>query len=377
MPIFSPKFAKSVLKYHSGSLSRKLPLWSRKTFRAYSSHSNKSPLDKTKIMFTFNEHEFPIILDGGLATQLETKYHCNLDHALWSTKVLQVNPQLIKKVHTDFIEAGCDLIITCTYQTFPKGFKNYNEFKLSIQTACSMARCASLNNSRKVIIAGSVGSYGASMGGGQEYTGEYNLPETNAETFLQQWHIPRIEVLMSEKVDLLAVETVPLGIEGIALSRLLNRIKYPGYISFCCKNAEELSSGEKLRAVLEKLDYSDYLVGIGVNCTAAKYVTNLVKIIRQFLDEDTCKDQKHSKLASRKNPLQIVVYPNSGETYSEEKTWKIDTSVSDKTFLDFAEEWFENGATMIGGCCRIYPETIRELRKKFRETKCNITTSNL
>lgn len=40
------------------------------------------------------------ILDGGLATELE-KRGANLNHELWSAKLLYENPQLIKQVHFD------------------------------------------------------------------------------------------------------------------------------------------------------------------------------------------------------------------------------------------------------------------------------------
>ena len=42
-----------------------------------------------------------VILDGALATELE-KRGANLNHALWSAKLLIENPTLIKQVHLDY-----------------------------------------------------------------------------------------------------------------------------------------------------------------------------------------------------------------------------------------------------------------------------------
>jgi homocysteine S-methyltransferase len=53
----------------------------------------------------------------------------------------------------------------------------------------------------------------------------------------------------------------------------------------------------------------------------------------------------------------IVVYPNSGEVYhAASKTW---SGTSDLSFFRLmVREWLELGADIIGGCCRLGPETI-------------------
>ena len=62
-----------------------------------------------------------VILDGALATELE-KRGANLNHALWSAKLLIENPALIKQVHLDYLHAGADIISTATYQASFEGF---------------------------------------------------------------------------------------------------------------------------------------------------------------------------------------------------------------------------------------------------------------
>ena len=54
-----------------------------------------------------------IILDGGLATQLETVHNANIKHNrnknvgnLWSGNVLLDSPFLVQRAHQDFVEAG-------------------------------------------------------------------------------------------------------------------------------------------------------------------------------------------------------------------------------------------------------------------------------
>jgi homocysteine S-methyltransferase len=60
-----------------------------------------------------------VILDGAMATELE-KRGADLNHALWSAKLLIENPSMIKEVHLDYLKAGADVITTASYQaSFP------------------------------------------------------------------------------------------------------------------------------------------------------------------------------------------------------------------------------------------------------------------
>ena len=61
------------------------------------------------------------IIDGALATELEAK-GCNLNHHLWSAKVLSESPDLIYAVHADYLRAGSDYVITASYQASVEGF---------------------------------------------------------------------------------------------------------------------------------------------------------------------------------------------------------------------------------------------------------------
>ena len=59
------------------------------------------------------QHQGQIILDGGLATALESRGH-NLQDELWSAKVLMENPQAIGDLHRDYYLAGADCATTAT-----------------------------------------------------------------------------------------------------------------------------------------------------------------------------------------------------------------------------------------------------------------------
>ena len=84
-----------------------------------------SPLKRSNPFEPFLDHpgEVPgvVILDGGLATELEAR-GANLADELWSARLLLDDPQAIAEVHRAYLEAGADVIIAATYQATLEGF---------------------------------------------------------------------------------------------------------------------------------------------------------------------------------------------------------------------------------------------------------------
>ena len=61
----------------------------------------------------------------------------------------------------------------------------------------------------------------------------------------------------------------------------------------------------------------------------------------------------------------ILVYPNSGESYSaDKKDWNNDPVF--ESFGEEAREWYNAGACMIGGCCRTSPADIHVIAEWAR-----------
>jgi len=62
-----------------------------------------------------------VILDGGLATELERR-GADLHDPLSSAKLLLDAPGLIRQVHLDYYVAGADVATTASYQASFEGF---------------------------------------------------------------------------------------------------------------------------------------------------------------------------------------------------------------------------------------------------------------
>ncbi len=290
-----------------------------------------------------------VVLDGAMATELEAR-GCNLADNLWSAKVLMENPELIREVHLDYYRAGAQVAITASYQATPAGFAarglDEAQSRAVIGKSVELARkareayLAENPQAGTLLVAGSVGPYGAYLADGSEYRGDY---VRRAEEFTA-FHRPRVEALLDAGADLLACETLPSFEEIKALAALV--AEYPrarAWFSFTLRDSEHLSDGTPLREVVAALKDNSQVVALGINCIALENTTAALKHL-------------HSLTA-----LPLVVYPNSGEHYDAvTKTWHHHGEACE-TLAGYLPQWLEAGARLIGGCCRTTPKDIAEL----------------
>jgi homocysteine S-methyltransferase len=294
-----------------------------------------------------------VILDGAMATELEQR-GADLNHPLWSAKLLIENPSLIKQVHLDYLQAGADIITTSSYQASFRGFEKqgYSKEKavelLLLSTSIAIEakeESLKLNYIRGPVplVAASIGPYGAFLADGSEYRGNYNLPIEE----LMAFHRERIQILSESGADLLACETIPCPEEAIAIINVLNEFpSLKAWISFSCKNDSEVCDGTSFAACVALTNQSEQVIAVGVNCTAPQYVESLVNVAASSTE-------KH-----------IIAYPNKGEVWDPgQKCWLPQTgSIS---FDQAAFNWYQAGATLIGGCCRSTPADIKKLKTLF------------
>jgi homocysteine S-methyltransferase len=301
------------------------------------------------------------VIDGGLATELE--YHgARIDGPLWSAHVLEDEPEKLRAVHRAYIEAGAECIATCSYQVSRMG---YAEVGLPPQRAdAALLKSVALARSvvaefpgRQVLVAGSLGPYGAALHNGGEYHGNYDCSYGD----LVRFHRERIEVFARatglQAPDLLAFETFPSLEEARAVGEAMaawpdlhpTGQRSPGggpglraWFSFSCRDDKHVSHGERVADCAALVAALPQTVAVGVNCVPPKWIPSLIGELRAASDKP------------------VIVYPNSGEGWdAERQCW---TGVSDPgEFGATAAEWFRAGAEIVGGCCRTRPTHIRQV----------------
>ncbi|KAJ0982500.1 hypothetical protein J5N97_010755 [Dioscorea zingiberensis] len=291
------------------------------------------------------------VIDGGLATELEAN-GANLNDPLWSARCLIDSPHLIRKVHLDYLEAGANIIISASYQATIQGFKSrgFSMKKGYPKESCDVNENKLTSKQQPILVAASIGSYGAYLADGSEYSGDYGKAVTK-ET-LKDFHRRRVEVLAESGADLIAFETIPNKIEAQAYVELLeeSNLKIPAWFSFNSKDGVCTVSGDPITECAAIANSCDKVVAVGINCTPPRFIHGLILLIRKVTNKP------------------ILIYPNSGETYdANTKEWVPTTGVSKEDFVSYIYKWHEAGASLIGGCCRTTPKTIGAISKALSQ----------
>ena len=94
-------------------------------------------------------------------------------------------------------------------------------------------------------VAASVGPYGAMLGDGSEYRGDYGLSVAELRAF----HRERLAVLADAGADVLAVETIPSLAEVEAVVAELDALGVPAWISITAAGAADPGRGAGRRSV--------------------------------------------------------------------------------------------------------------------------------
>lgn len=282
----------------------------------------------------------PILLDGGLATQIEAG-GASLHPTLWSAGLLHTAPEIVANAHRDFADAGAEIIATATYQASVAGFMGIGlsqaEAESLLTGSVRLAREATAHHP-ETLIAASLGPWGAVQTDGSEYTGAYDV----AVAELERFHRERLALMDRSGADVLALETIPNLQEARVLAECLRDVETPAWVSFCCRDDSSLSDGTPIETVVALFDGHPRVLALGVNCTAPG---NIPRLLRR---------------ATAASSLPMLVYPNSGEQYDVlDRCWIGEVAAG--LAGDAALDWISHGARGIGGCCRMGSEHIRSM----------------
>lgn len=286
-----------------------------------------------------------VVLDGGFATLLETHGH-DLKDSLWSSRLLRDDPAAITAAHKEFFDSGADVAITSSYHASFEGFakKGFTDAQTEelLKLSVKLARDAQPKD-RQTFVAASVGPWGVVLANGSEYNGDYMGAEDER---IRKEQARRIKTLSEAKPDLIAVETIPNANEARILGEILQDVEIPTYVSFACRDGHAISDGTPLVDVIKSLTAGKpkALVAVGINCTPPQHVSSLLADARSVTD------------------LPLLVYPNWGRVWDGDRYEWHGAGVEgfSSTLL---EDWKSKGARVIGGCCGIGCDAIKDIRK--------------
>lgn len=287
-----------------------------------------------------------VVLDGGLSTALEQR-GADLGGALWTARLLADEPERIAEAHRAYFRAGAQVATTASYQASVEGLVAAGHDTATARRLVARSvriaqqvRDELVDERPGLLVAASVGPYGAFLADGSEYRGRYGVPPAR----LRDFHAPRLEILATAGPDLIAVETVPDADEAEVLVGLLDEIGLPAWFSYSVRDGTT-NAGQPLAEAYAVLAGTRSLVAAGVNCSDQTDVLGAVTA------------------AVAATGLPAVAYPNRGGSWdSGAGRWAYGGPLD----LGLVDAWIAEGARYVGGCCGTGPDDIAELAARVR-----------
>ncbi|MDE6154133.1 MAG: methionine synthase [Muribaculaceae bacterium] len=300
-----------------------------------------------------------VILDGAMGTMIqragltEADFHTpEIDSArvmMGCNDILTVTrPDVIAGIHRRYIEAGADIIETCSFNSNAISLDEYGlagkvaEINLA---AATLAREVADEASRPVWVAGSVGPTSKSL------TMAINLGDSIRFDDMEQAYYDQIEALIRGGVDLLLIETIFDTLNAKAAIHAALRamdslgVRVPVITSVTLTESGRTLSGQLLEAFVASTAHAEPLA-VSLNCgfgpeSMVPYVESLDYV-----------------------PAAVAMYPNAG---LPNKMGEYDQSPAD---MARAVEplMASRRLNIVGGCCGTTPDHIAalaELSKRY------------
>ena len=268
-----------------------------------------------------------------------------------------VRPDIIREIHTAYLEAGADIVETNTFNSTSISQADYQMEgivyeinKTSAEIACSITSSfTSQNPDKPRFVCGAIGPTNktASMSPDVSSPGFRNVDFDE----LKETYIEQVNGLIDGGVNLLLIETVfdTLNCKAalFAVETVLEekKISIPLMVSGTITDASgRLLSGQTVEAFWHSIRHVD-LLAVGLNCALG------AEQIRPYVDE-------FSKIAD----TNVLVYPNAG---LPNEFGGYDEDPHDMAI--FLDEFASSGlVNIIGGCCGTGPEHIQEFNKSVK-----------
>ncbi|KAG2193827.1 hypothetical protein INT47_004694 [Mucor saturninus] len=303
--------------------------------------------------------QFPLILDGGFATELERSFGKDLSGKLWSATCIRDDPDAIKFVHRSYYEAGATVATTCSYQASLQGFAEagYSRdqaigfMQKSVALACQARdEYEQAHPNSNKLVALSMGCYGAVLANGAEYTGDYGNVSVQD---LVRFHKERLDIFLSTpdtKVDMIIFETIPSYLEAQAIAEVVKETKLPPVaVAFQCRSGDQIADGTSVVQALEAVNSSE-IFATGVNCTKPEFVQTLLAIVYGYHTESTGQA--------------LIAYPDGGESWDAvARQWDSTSRLPEEAFGCMMAQCMKDYGprVLVGGCCGTGPNHIKSI----------------
>jgi homocysteine S-methyltransferase len=285
------------------------------------------------------------LLDGSMSFPMEHLGY-NLKNKLWTGMALISDPDIIKNIHKDYINAGADYISTSTYQVSYDRLKNMgyqsSEIKKVFQKSVDLVKEAikESGSKKEIKIVGSFGPFASYDPNASEYVGKYNSTDDEIKNF----HLNNINIIEETDLDIILYETIPCLREIKVLSKVLSQTNKEIWISITCNENIEFRDGSSFKEACKIISQIEQITTLGINCFSPLLVEKALKELKKYSNKKT------------------LVYPNSGEQYNPKvKYWSGKNEFNNLMI----KNWLSLSPDIIGGCCRVGYNNIKKMREEI------------
>ncbi len=276
-----------------------------------------------------------IVFDGAMGTYL---YQKGIFINVCYEQLNLTSPDMVQEIHEEYIRAGADVITTNTFGA--------NRFKLQqsgiahqlediINSGVAVAKKAAEKS--KTFVAGDIGPIGKFI----KPLGPINPSDAEA-MFTEQ-----IQLFVKNGVDLLVLETFSDIVElelAIKCAQKLTDIPIVAHLTI---NEDGTTTLGATPDQLADLAYRTKIAAVGFNCSVGPHlILNGVEKLSKYRD------------------LIISVQPNAGmPRMIENRNMYLTTP---EYFSSYSKRYLLNHVRILGGCCGIHPEHIKNLKNTIK-----------
>jgi homocysteine S-methyltransferase len=291
-----------------------------------------------------------LLLDGGVSTEIRRR-GVALDKNVWSGLTTKTNPDEVRQVHEDYIQAGAQIITANTYSTARHVLESINlghESKLLNFKSVQLAQQARDDVAQEeVFIAGSMSSMPPLT----------SHREVAIDGQVESSYQELAEVLANAGVDLIIAEMMRDIENASMVIRAAVSTGLPVLIGFSAmmaengvdvrslrwKNTDDTTSAHDFGEMVETLKPLGGLAA-GIMHTRVEDIGPALKVLKQHWS----------------GPL--MAYAETGKLILPD--WRYEEVSSPDDYATEIEGWIrEYGVQIVGGCCGTGPEHIRVLRQ--------------
>jgi methionine synthase I (cobalamin-dependent)/5,10-methylenetetrahydrofolate reductase len=276
----------------------------------------------------------PVLADGAMGTELQARR--NFPMGICFEHLNLVDPDLVRKVHLDYLEAGAELIETNTYGANRFRLEQYglaDSVEEINRTAVELVRGAQTLTGQRVWIAGAVGPLGKPVAP--------LWPDFQAEA--RRVFEEQIGVLVKAGVDVIMLETytsLAEILEAISAAKAVGDVPVVAQLTFT--EDGQTPAGDTPYEVMKTLGPLG-LAAIGANCSVgSEHMLRVVEDMASHSGDPMC------------------ALPNAGFPSYVDGRFVYFSSPS--YMADYARRMLELGVAIVGGCCGTTPAHVSAMR---------------